>query len=495
MKGREPDRVFQDKEVDLRGERIDLDTLRRIGENVVVRARSSGIPSPQVVLAGDTRDDTLALLEAISRGILHRGGSIILIGGDAPKPLGYFSAELLAADAIAYVTASHAPARYNGVKVYFTEKSASHRRALSLAGREVVNWREDCIREYHQYLIKTFGPNLGRRKPLVVDPLFGAARVIAPEILKGFGFDVECLHDYVDRKFTLLQDNSPDPTLPNNLDELKEVVKSWGGMGVAFDGDMDRAVFVDENSEVVHSDEIAMILGSYILKKLRKKAKVVYHCQCSNSVPEVIEEARGQAIIQETGWRSVKEKMKEVRAAFGAEISGHFFYGDGLYLVNNGDDGLFTTLMLSKVLRESRQTLAEARDGLPAYFTSPELRVTYDQDRNSHIVQSLRARFEKDHGYAVRAVGRDLRAEKHDGKEWRSWVVFRASRTEPQKLSFRFEGRSLEHLAEVKRDLLESIPASDERLSTMLDESYKTIVGDPTAYYRRALEAAGKIPR
>ena len=102
MRKTDPDKVFQDKEIDLRGERIDPDLFRRIGENIVLRTRSDAVPSPQVVLGGDTRENTPELMNALSRGIFNRGGSIILIGGLIAKPMAYFAAELYGADAVAY---------------------------------------------------------------------------------------------------------------------------------------------------------------------------------------------------------------------------------------------------------------------------------------------------------------------------------------------------------------------------------------------------------
>ncbi len=488
-----PGKVFEANEIDLRGERINPDIFRRVGENIILKVRSEGVPSPQVVLGGDTREDTPQLMNALSRGIMNRGGSIILIGGLIAKPIAYFSTELYGADAVAYVTASHVRAGCNGVKVCFSERTKSRQPALSLAAKEVVNKHDEVIREYEQYLLKTFGPDAGQGRSLVVDSLYGTARLIAPEVLKKCMFDLESLHAFIDGKFMHLQDNAPDPTLPGNIHELRDVVKVWGGMGAAFDGDMDRVRFVDENSDVVPGDEIAMIIAQYILQNLRKKARIVYHCQSSNGLPEVIAAARGKPVIHETGWRSVKEKMEEVGAAFGSEISGHFFYGQGLYYVNNGDDGLFTTLMLSRVLQESGQSLAEARRHLPAYFTSPELRIAYDRDRNPQILEAMKKRFEKDDNFAVSKIGRDLRAEKRDGKEWCSWLVFRTSVTEPGKLSFRFEGRTLPYLADIKRALIESIPDDDQPLRDLLDQAYKSSIGDPTAYYRRALEAKGSL--
>jgi phosphomannomutase len=272
------------------------------------------------------------------------------------------------------------------------------------------------------------------------------------------------------------------------------VAKSWEGVGVAFDGDMDRGVFVDENGEVVHADEIAMIIGSHILAKAKKRARVVYHCQCSNGVPETIAKAKGTPVIQETGWRSIKSKMGEVGAVFGSEISGHFFYGNDLYYVRNGDDALYSALMLFRALDQRRQTLAEARAELPAYFTSPEVRVAYDGTRNAHVLEALRRRFEGDDAFTLGLIGNDLRAEKHEGEKWRSWIVFRTSCTEPNKLSFRFEGRTLKDLAEIKQTLMDAIPERDEPLRGMLEKAYRTSIGDPTAFYRRALEAAGKLP-
>jgi phosphomannomutase/phosphoglucomutase len=490
----DPDKVFGSDEIDLRGERIDPDLFRRVGENIVLRVRETGVPSPQVLLGGDTRYDTLTLMEFLSRGIFNRGGSIILIGGDIAKPVAYFAAQRYRADVVAYVTASHVRASFNGVKIHFLDKAAHQQPVLPLAAKEVVNKREEALNDYQQYLATRFGSDTGKGRPLVMDSLYSSSWTVAPHVFRRARFNLECIHTYIDRKFSCLQNNAPDPTLPRNLNELRVVVRGWEGVGVAFDGDMDRAAFVDENGEVVHADEIAMIIASHILAKAKRRARVVYHCQCSNGLPETIEKAKGTPVIQETGWRSIKSKMGEVGAVFGSEISGHFFYGNDLYYVRNGDDALYTTLMLFRALDQRRQTLAEARAELPAYFASPELRVDYDGARNARIVEVLRDRFEKDGDYSLATIGNDLRAEKYDGKEWCSWLVFRTSRTEPTKLSFRFEGRTLRHLAEVKRALLESIPEADKPLRGMLEKAYRTSVGDPTAYYRRALEAAGKLP-
>lgn len=494
MRVTDPEKVFQGNEIDLRGERIAPDLFRRIGENIILRIRSSGVPSPQVVLGGDTRVDTPELMSALSRGIIGRGGSVILVGIQVPKPVAYFAAESYGADAVAYVTASHVRAICNGVKVWFTNRPPSRSYALPLAACEAVNKNEEIVREYQLFLLRTFGADLGHGRPLVIDPLFGAARLVAPEVLKKCMFDVEALHNFADGRFTQLDNHAPDPTLPKNMEELRRVVKVWGGIGAAYDGDMDRVAFVDENGDAVAADEIAMIISDHLLRKRCKKARMVYHCQSTNGLPEVIEAARGKPVIQETGWRRIKEKMEDVGAAFGSEISGHFFYGRGLYPVPNGDDGLFTTLLLSKILRESNQTLVEARRALPAYFTSPELRVTYDQGQNAQVIEAMRKRFENDKRFSLSVIGRDFRAEKHEEKQWCSWLVFRTSVTEPQKLSFRFEGRTLPHLADIKHAFLESIPDSEQRLRDMLEESYKTSVGDPTAYYRRALEVSGSLP-
>lgn len=494
MRVTDPEKVFQGNEIDLRGERIAPDLFRRIGENIILRIRSSGVPSPQVVLGGDTRVDTPELMSALSRGIIGRGGSVILVGIQVPKPVAYFAAEFYDADAVAYVTASHVRALYNGVKVWFTNRPPSRSYPLSLAACEAVNKNEEIVREYQLFLLRTFGSDLGHGRPLVIDPLFGAARLVAPEVLKKCMFDVEALHNFADGRFTQLDNHAPDPTLPKNMEELRRVVKVWGGIGAAYDGDMDRVVFVDENGDAVAADEIAMIISDHLLRKRCKKARMVYHCQSTNGLPEVIEAARGKPVIQETGWRCIKEKMEDVGAAFGSEISGHFFYGRGLYPVPNGDDGLFTTLLLSKILRESNQTLVEARRALPAYFTSPELRVTYDQGQNAQVIEAMKKHFENDKRFSLSVIGRDFRADKHEENQWCSWLVFRTSVTEPQKLSFRFEGRTLPHLADIKHTFLESIPDSEQRLRDMLEEAYKASVGDPTAYYRRALEVSGSLP-
>jgi phosphomannomutase len=199
----DPDKVFGSDEIDLRGQRIAPDLFRRVGENIVLRVRETGVPSPQVLLGGDTRDDTLTLMEFLSRGIFNRGGSIILIGGDVAKPVAYFAAQRYRADVVAYVTASHVRASFNGVKIHFLDKAPHQHPVLPLAAKEVVNKREEALNDYQQYLATRFGSDAGKGRPLVMDSLYSSSWTVAPHVFRRARFSLECIHTYIDRKFRL----------------------------------------------------------------------------------------------------------------------------------------------------------------------------------------------------------------------------------------------------------------------------------------------------
>lgn len=477
-----PENVSRKDELDMRGENVDSDDFYIIGKNIVKKLRQRRIETPQVVTGGDTRPDTSKLIEALEKGIVEEGGAVISLGCDIPKPLAYVAGERFQTNGVAYVIASHANVTHNGIKINLLGQVPR----VPLTSGVIVDMRDEVSEFYKNYLNTTFA-GVGKGKRAVVDSLYGTSCGLAQRIFEDLGFAVAGLHSYIDRKFRRLEDNAPDPHELKNLEELMVLTKKWGDLGVALDGDVDRVSIVGEDGEKITEDEVTMVIAEHLISKAGGSPRVVYELKSSNAVPEVIRRAGGEPVMQKTGWQNIKKKMAEVGAIFAGEISGHNFYSRQFYYVPNGDDGLYTALMISQILSESKRPLSEFRKRFPVYFTSPELRVEYQEDRNSEVVNGLKKAFDQSE-YKLVVIDSDVRIEKHKREDWKSWAVIRTSNTEPKKLTICFEGRTLDDLNEMRETFLDKIPPQDKALRDIVQNAYDSAVGDPNTFYRRALE-------
>jgi phosphomannomutase / phosphoglucomutase len=475
--------VFRKDELDMRGKDVNPADFYLIGRNIVTKLKEKGVDVPQIVTGGDARPDTPELLEMLEKGIKNEGGAIISVGYDMPKPIAYVAGEQFQSNSVAYVTASHINVTHNGIKINFLRQTPN----IQLSPGVLVDKRDEVVNFYKGYLKSIFaGVGIGKRA--VVDSLYGTSCGMAQSIFEDLGFKVAGLHSYIDRNCKGLLDNAPDPHEPGNLEELMTLTKVWGDLGIALDGDVDRVSIVGEDGEKITEDEITMIIAEHLIKEAGGTPSVVYEIKSSNAVPEVIQRAGGNAEIQKTGWQNIKKKMAETGAIFGGEISGHNFYSKQFYYVPYGDDGLFTALMVSQILSNSKKTLSEFRTQFPVYFTSPELRVEYQENRNPDVVKELKRAFEIEN-YSLLVFDSDVRIERYEEKEWKSWAVVRTSKTEPKKLTICFEGKTLDDLNEMMQLFLAKIPKQDSKLRDIIQNAYDKAVGNPKIYYRRALNS------
>jgi len=242
--------------------------MQRVGQALAtILARDTGKPHPSILVAGDLRTSTPALKDRLIDGMVAAGAQVIDIR-TAPTPLFYFAFSELAADGCAIVTASHNPPQFNGLKLCLSAMPIRPEQIERLAeiaesgdfetGKGSVQ-REDFGQRYAQFIQGRFQDSIPLR--VAVDCGSGCYAGIAPEIMADLGIDVIPIFCEPDGRFP---HRSPDPT-SDGLDALCAMVRSKNAdYGIAFDGDGDRVVFVDDKGRKVNVDKAIVLLGRHV---------------------------------------------------------------------------------------------------------------------------------------------------------------------------------------------------------------------------------------
>ncbi len=424
------------KAYDVRGivpDELDATQCRAIG---VAVARFAG--APRLLVARDMRTSGVELAEAFAEGVRSEGVAVVDLGL-ASTDLLYFAAGSLDAPG-AMFTASHNPARYNGLKLCLAGARPVGRDtglADIQANAEALldEWGADgppavdpgtlAPIEQHSVLdayadhVRSF-VDVGALAPLkvVADTANGMGGLIVPAVFAGLPFDLEILFPELDGSFP----NHPaDPIQPENLASLRQVVLDTGAdLGLAFDGDADRVFLVDERAEPVSGSLTTALVASSMLEK-DPGATVLYNCICSRVVPEVIAEKGGVGVRTKVGHSFIKEVMADTGAVFGGEHSGHYYFRDNY----RADSGIIAAMVVLEVLSRARLPLSELLAPFRRYADSGEIN-TEVPDPATTVERMAKE---------VEAAGGALgTADRLDGLtvdrgEW--WYNLRPSNTEP----------------------------------------------------------------
>ncbi len=405
------------------------------------------------VIARDVRLSSERIQNAMTRGILSTGMDVIDVG-IAPTPVLYFAIVDLKADGGVMVTGSHNPIEFNGLKLNeglaslhgediqkirgLIEKSDF----VSGSGKRV---KKEIIPDYKSMILEKI--RLGRKFKIVIDAGNGTAGPISPELYEKMGCEVIRLYCEPDGHFP---NHLPDPTVMKYIEDLrKRVLAEKADFGIGYDGDADRLGMVDGQGRVIFADQILALLSREVLSR-NPGAPIVFDVKCSQMLPEVIEKAGGVPIMWKTGHSLLKAKMKETGAPLAGEMSGHIFFKDGYF---GFDDGIYVSFRMAQMLSGQKKTLAQLKDELPAFVSTPEIRVDCPDEEKFSIVQKLVDLFKKE--YKVIDVD-GARVLFGDG-----WGLVRASNTQPL-LVMRFEAKTearLEEIEKVFRDKLKAFPS------------------------------------
>jgi phosphomannomutase/phosphoglucomutase len=421
------------------GEQLTPDTARAVGQAYTTLAwqrLKTGQP-PRVAVGRDNRPSGSALAEGVRNGIAAAGGSAVDVG-ELPTPALYFATKTLPVDGGIQVTGSHNPPEFNGFKMVLAHDAvfgddiqalyrliAEDRLRSAVSGQQTADG--SVLTAYSSAIVKRNAP-LARRLKVVVDCGNGVTSLIAIETLRQLGAEVVPLFAESDGTFP---HHHPDPTVIENLHDLQKAVKKEKAeLGIAFDGDGDRIGAVDEKGEPVLGDQLLVLFGRDLVKRMGKGHPVIFDVKCSEILPQMLKKAGLEPVMWKTGHSFIKMKMKEIGAPLAGEMSGHMFFGGDWY---GFDDALFAAARLLAYIAKEGGPLSRLLADLPKTYATPELRVDCDDEKKFAIVERAAADFKQK--YPVFTLD-GVRITFPEG-----WGLLRASNTQPV-LVMRFEATS-----------------------------------------------------
>jgi len=418
----------------------------------MIRARGDAA----ICIGGDFRRSTPPLKQSLADGLLDAGLAVHDVG-QQPTPVVNFAARHFGCRSVAVVTASHNPARYNGVKFVVAGQPPSPPLVRELesgldappaAPRGTLDFRQ-VTADYESWVIReacdlvaasprsaTSPARRGNANStglsVVLDAMAGTFTHIAPRVLAAAGYGVSVLTPDIDPDYAA---RNPDPSHDANLAPLvRAVIARRADVGVALDGDGDRVIFVDHAGRIARPEQIAALL----IQQCFDRPTVVYDLKCASLVSQVAAAAGGSAVMQPSGHGFIKSAMLQVGAELGVEVSGHHFFG----ILDGGDDGLFTALVVLGILDKFQVSLADSLRPFAWPAITPDLRIPFAGDTLA-VVEAIASRCG---GQLTRLDG--VRAD-YDG----GWALARASITEPA-ITFRFEGRDHDRLRQIAEQFL-----------------------------------------
>ena len=406
----------------------------------------------RVHVGRDGRDSSPSLEGALVDGLVSTGMEVLRVGL-GPTPMLYFATVAGKSDAGIMVTGSHNPPHYNGFKFMAFGKAFYGDDILALgkiaAGGAFATGQgtagdDDVFDAYIARLAADYDGN--RDLAIAWDAGNGAAGPAMKALTAKLPGRHVLLFDDVDATFP---NHHPDPTLPENLQDLMATVaRDKLDFGIAFDGDGDRIGVVDGKGRILWGDQMMALLARDVVAA-KPGATVIADVKASQVLFDEIARIGGTPLMWKTGHSLIKSKMAETGAPLAGEMSGHIFFADRYY---GYDDALYAAVRLISYIGRSGKSLAELRDELPNVINTPELRFPCDESRKFPVVQEVKARLAATGAKVDDCDG--VRVLTDDG-----WWLLRASNTQ-DVLVARCESQSEEGLERLKQALIAQLDAS-----------------------------------
>ena len=374
------------KAYDVRGiypDQIDEELAYRIGRGfarVLSELQDTPVPELSVAVGHDMRLSAPAMSERYAAGIADEGADVLDIGLAATEMV-YWTVGSRDLDGGLVCTASHNPKAYTGAKLV-------KRGAIALSGdsgigelREIVSAgnagppvdppgainREDIAEAFHEAARGYIDSERIRPMRVVVDGGNGMAGPMVGPLLDSFPIEQVKTYWEPNGEFP---DHEPNPLLPENRQFIIDKVRDTGAdLGIAWDGDADRCFFIDDTGEFVAGDFLTALLAESIVRK-EPGATVLYDVRASRAVPDVVERAGGRAEVNRVGHAFFKTRMRDTGAAFGGEVSGHYYFRD-FYCA---DSGTIPALLILELLSVEGKRISDLLEPLRSrYFISGEI--------------------------------------------------------------------------------------------------------------------------
>jgi phosphomannomutase / phosphoglucomutase len=399
-----------------------------------------------IVVARDGRISSPMLGEALIKGLRETGRDVIDIGM-VPTPVLYFATYHLETGSGIMITGSHNAPEYNGLKIMLGGKTLSgddikEIQTRTISGEYTTGQGDirhaDISADYVRRISEDIPVALGSSLKIVVDCANGVAGTLAPQLLNAIGHDVIEMYCDIDGTFP---NHHPDPSQPENLQELIDRVKAEGAdIGFAFDGDGDRLGVVDAEGNIIWPDRQMMLLAKDVLSR-NQGAQIIFDVKCSRYLKSIIETNGGKPLMWKTGHSFIKGKMKEIDAPLAGEMSGHIFFKERWY---GFDDALYTSARLVEIFTNAKAKPTELFSELPEGVSTPELRMPLSEDQHGGFMEELSEKLSVSDAEIIDIDG--LRIEYADG-----WGLARPSNTSPY-IILRFEGESEAVLDRIKSE-------------------------------------------
>lgn len=414
------DTIF--KAYDVRGltpDQLDEAAAHRIGSAFAVFAGA-----PAIAVGRDCRESSPGLATALIDGVASQGVDVVDLGM-VTTDMVYFASGALDMPGV-MITASHNPKGYNGVK--FCLAGAAPVGAESglmdikeLAGSDPPGSsrtpgrveRSDILSRYVDHVCSIVDPSRIRPLRVAADGGNGVAGVAVPDVFDRVPAELIGLYMEPDGAFP---NHHPDPLRPENLRDLESLMRRVGAdLGVAFDGDADRAFFIDDEVRPLPGSTVTAMIAKWFLRREPGSA-VVHNLICSKAVPEIVTAAGGRPVRTRVGHSYIKAVMKDTNAVFGGEHSGHYYFRANF----RADSGILAMLVLLQVLSEDGRRLSVMRKEYERYAQSGE--INFSVRDTAAATAAVAAAFAGEGSDRMDGLTVDLGAE---------WFNLRPSNTEP----------------------------------------------------------------
>jgi phosphomannomutase len=424
------DTIF--KAYDIRGvvpDELDAETARLVGASF-----ASFTGADRILVAWDMRASSVELSASFVEGVLEQGVDVVRLGMTSTDLI-YFAAGRLDAPG-AMFTASHNPAQYGGIKLCLAgarpvgqETGLGDIKAMVAgggpppAGQRGTATDRDLLDDYAAH-VRSF-VDAGALRPLkvVADTGNGMGGLVVPRVFDGLPFQLEELYPELDGTFP----NHPaDPMQPENLKDLQgQVLEISADVGLAFDGDADRVVLVDERAEPLSGSTTTAMLAASILDRngggsVSTNGKVIANVIAYPAVREIIAEHGGTAIRSRVGHSFIKAEMAKYDAVFGGEHSAHYYFRDNY----RADSGLIAAVLVLEIMSKAGQPLSELRREFERYAASGEINTIVDDQQA--VIERVAAAFAEGKQDRLDGLTVDMGLESGG---W--WFNVRPSNTEP----------------------------------------------------------------
>ncbi len=377
------------KAYDIRGkypEEINEEIVYKIGQ-----ALANFLKPKNIIIGRDARVASPALFESLRKGLMEAGIDIIDIGLSS-TPLFYFAIQREKTDAGIMITASHNPAQYNGLKLCRKEaiaisgdtgleeikKLVSANKNLAASEKKGRVIKKDLLKEYVEFILTK--EQIEKIKPLkiVIDCGNGMMGPEIIEISKRLPCQITTLFAEPDGVFP---NHEANPSKEETLITLKGKVREQkADLGIAFDGDGDRAAFIDEKGEGVRGDFITALIAESVLKE-NTGQKILYEVRSSWIVPEIIKKNMGIPILGRPGHSLIKDRIRKDDIYFAGELSGHYFFKDLGYI----DNALLAMLKVLRILSQAGRPFSEIIMPFKKYYQSGEINFEVE-DKEKKII-------------------------------------------------------------------------------------------------------------